>query len=187
MQRSTAVRRVGWGIAALVAAGLLAPAPLEAQEDYTVSVGLFYGLGDSLDADEGGGDDTFQLAASLVTDRRTRLGIRYGELSFSNDTVFNDVTNPDLSFVTIAGEYRFPETYFESGVYLGLGAYKLDGRRISTGEGFDDSAFGAVVGVTGEFSISRRFGFVVEGAGHYADLQPAQIFITGHAGFIFRF
>ena len=51
----------------------------------------------------------------------------------------------------------------------------------------DETSFGLTLGLTGEFSINRRWSVIAEIAGHWADFDTAQVFATGHIGIGFYF
>lgn len=164
----------------------LSPTPARGQS-YTFLAGLLVGAGGALD--EGGvSSDHSSLALnfSMVTEPRTLVGIRYGELDFGSNEVIGNLTNASLSYLNVAGEYRFPEGYFESGIYLGLGAYRIEGNPLGTGDS-DDSTLGLVLGFTGEFQMTRSFSVLVDLALHYADLRAASTFVTAQAGVGYRF
>ena len=56
-------------------------------------------------------------------------------------------------------------------------------------EGLDQSetSVGFVLGVTGEFEINRRFGFLIEFMGHVTEIENSNLFATGHAGLAVHF
>ena len=178
-------RRLGTGI--LLVALLLLPGAARAQEPYTFTVGLLGGLGGSLDADPGDdlGNTGYQLNLTMITDPRTHVGVRLGNLALDSEESFGSLTDAELSYVTVAGEYRFPESYYESGIYAGLGGYRLEGTR--GGQDQSDTALGLAVGVTGEFRITRWLAVLVELSGHYADFDEAQFFAMGHGGIAIHF
>ena len=66
-----------------------------------------------------------------------------------------------LRFVVAGGEYRFLESFYESGLFIGLGAYELEGTNL-VGASDSESGAGLVLGATGEFEINRRVGFLIE-------------------------
>lgn len=175
-------------LALTLAAGLLTPAA-SAQELYTFTVGALGGFGGSLDADPGDdlGNLSYQLNFSIVTEPKTQLGLRLGQIDLDIDESFSLLDDADLTYLTVAGEYRFSETFYQSGIYLGLGAYRLEGidRFLLTSE--EDTSFGVALGLTGEFELTRSLGVLVELSGHYADLDAAQVFIMGHVGLAFHF
>jgi hypothetical protein len=177
--------RLGTGI--LLAALLLLPGAARAQEPYTFTVGLLGGIGGSLDADPGDdlGNTGFQLNLAMITDPRTHVGVRLGKLALDSQESFGTLTEADLSYVTVAGEYRFAETYYESGIYAGLGGYRVEGVR--GGKDESETSLGLTVGVTGEFRVTRWLAVLVELSGHYANLDEAQLFAMGHGGIAVHF
>ena len=171
----------------LIAALLLLPGAARAQELYTFTAGLMGGIGGSFDADPGDRLDNpgFQLNFSMVTEPHTLVGFRLGQLALDSEDRFGSLTDAELTYVTAAGEYRFPQTYSDSGLYLGLGGYRLEGNR--GGKDERDTGIGLVLGVTGEFKIKQWLGVLVELSGHYADLDEAQFFGMAHGGIALHF
>lgn len=171
----------------LIAALLLLPGAARAQELYTFTAGLMGGLGGSLDAEPGDdlGNTGFQVNLTMVTEPRTHVGFRLGNLGLDSEERFGSLTDAELSYVTVAGEYRFPQTYYESGLYIGLGGYRLEGTRGLRDE--EDTSIGLTLGVTGEFRVTRWLGVLVELSGHYADFDEAQFFAMGHGGIAVHF
>ncbi len=168
---------------------LLAPARGAAQnESYNFSVGVLGGLGGSLDANPGDKLDNtgFQLNLGMVTQPGTHLVLRLGHLGLDSSKQFGDLTNADLTYATIGGEYRYQQSYYDSGVYLALGGYRLGGDD-ALGRSTNDTTVGLALGVTGEFDLSRHLSILVEFSGHWADLGQAQVFAMGHAGLAWRF
>ena len=168
----------------LVAA--LLPAEAAAQEDQPLEASVLFGFGGSFDQDQSGlSNSGYQLGLSLGVARRTKVGVRFGEIGYGGGELISTIASPTFSYVTVGGEYTFSERYYESGIYLALGAYRLEG--LVGGQPFDDSTVGLALGVTGEFEITRRFGMVLEAAGHVADFGPARYFITFHGGLAYHF
>ena len=179
-------RTLLYAICLLSLAAVLAPAPAEAQEDQPLEATLLFGLGGSFDEDQSGlGNSGYQLGLSLGVARRTKVGVRLGEIDYAAGDFIGSIASPTFSYVTVGGEYTFSERYYESGVYIALGAYKLEGAQ--AGQSFDDTTVGLALGVTGEFEITRRIGLVLEGAGHFADFGPARYFLTFHGGLGYHF
>ncbi|HZF10045.1 MAG TPA: hypothetical protein VFE33_14745 [Thermoanaerobaculia bacterium] len=175
------------GVAAL--SGLLAfSGTARAQGLSTFSAGILGGLGGSSDVDSGQdfGNHGFQINLGLETEPRTQLDLHLGRLSLDHKGAFGSLTGASLSYVNIGGEYRYDETYYQSGVYLALGAYRLYGEQ-ANGRDRTQTAIGAALGLTGEFPINRHVGILVELAGHYALLDEAKVFGTAHAGVTFHF
>jgi|CXWL01.1.fsa_nt_gi hypothetical protein len=177
-------------VAVTLAAAAALAGPASAEELYTFTVGVLGGAGGSLDADPG--DDLantgFQLNLAMVTQARTHVVVRAGQFGLADAGQFGaELFDADLSYVTISGEYRYRHSYYESGMFLGLGGYKLNGFDLGTGEERDETSIGVTVGATGEFAFNRHFSFVAEVAGHYVELDEAQLFATAHAGFSIHF
>jgi hypothetical protein len=170
--------------------GMIAlPGAAHAQELYTYTVGVLGGLGGSPDVDPGSdlGNHGFQVNLGLVTEPKTVLNLRLGRLSLDRKSAFGSLTGADLTYADIGGEYRFDETYYQSGVYIALGAYRLQGKRAFDGSNREQTAVGAALGLTGEFPINSHFGILLELSGHYTPLKEAKTFAMGHAGVAFHF
>jgi hypothetical protein len=164
------------------------PTAASAQELYTYTVGVLGGVGGSADVDPGQdfGNHSFQLNLGLVTEPRTVLGLRLGKLALDRRPTFGTLTGASLTYADIGGEYRFDETYYQSGIYLALGAYRLYGER-PDGSDRTQTSIGAALGLTGEFPVYRHVGLLVELSGHYAHLDEAKFFAMAHAGVAVHF
>lgn len=169
------------------------PSAVQAQDLYTYGVGVFGGFGGSLDVNPDAGLDNTSLQASfsMLTERRTLVTLRVGSIDFSGDGNgssggFDVFSKADLTYLTVAGEYRVRRAYYDSGLFLGLGGYRLEGTYPGGGTD-DETALGFTAGVTGDFPINSRFSVLVEFAGHFADLDTAQFFGTGHFGLVWHF
>jgi hypothetical protein len=180
-------QRVLGGIAVL-AGLLLLPGAARAQEPYNFSVAALGSIGGSLDVEPG--DDLsntgFQLNLSMITDPRTHVGVRIGQLGLDAEDFFGSLTEADLTYVTVGGEYRFDETWYDSGIYLGLGGYRLEGTDFGGGDSRDTS-LGLTIGLTGEFKVNHWLGVLLELSGHYVDFEEAQVFGMGHGGIAVHF
>jgi hypothetical protein len=167
---------------------LLVAARARAQENYTFTVAGLGGIGGSLDAGPGDKLDrlALQLNCSLVTDPKTHVGFRLGRVDLDVPGGFAGLTGADLEYVNVAGEYRYSHSFYESGIYAGLGAYRLTGQRLLGGSS-DQTAPGAVLGLTGEFGLSRHFGLLLELSGHWANLDAAQTYLFAHLGIAYHF
>jgi hypothetical protein len=146
-------------------------------------------VGGSSDVDPGSdfGNHGFQVNFGLVTEPRTVLSLRVGRLSLDRKPTFGSLIHADLTYADIGGEYRFDETYYQSGVYFALGAYRLNGKRAFDGSSRDQTTIGGALGLTGEFPLNSHFGILLELSGHYTPLNEAKIFAMGHAGVAFHF
>lgn len=165
----------------------LAPAAGRAQELYNYAVDVLGTLGGSPDADPGSSltNTGYQLNLLLVTEPRTLVGLRAGQLSLDKDGLFNDLRDAKLSYATLGGEYRARQVSFESGVFLGIGGYRLEGTAPT--RSFSNSSWGLSAGVSSEFYVTRRVGILLELSGHYTDLKDIQFFVMGHGGVAVHF
>ena len=190
---TTTLTRAAFLVAlALVATLFLPSQAAEAQESYTFTLSALGGVGGATNADKGDGIDNsgYQLGFALVTQPKTHVGLRLGSLDLASDEGFGGggaFTDVDLTYATLSGEYRYSYEWYESGVYFGLGAYNLQGLSLLDGTNFDTTSIGLVIGLTGEFNLSRHLGVLVEFAGHFTDLNEASTFITANAGIAFHF
>jgi len=176
-----------WLLAAIFGLSLLVAGSAGAAAPYNYSVGVFGGLGGALDAEDSDLDHgSFQLMGSLFTEPRTLLVARLGRIGFDEESRIGGLTSADLTYLTVAGEYRFSESLYDSGLFLGLGAYRLEGD-LPGAVAEEDTAIGATFGVTGDFRMTRWLSFQLELAGHWADLAGDQIFALGHAGLVVHF
>jgi hypothetical protein len=169
------------------AALLFVAAGAHAQDLYTWNLAVLGGVGGSFDVKPGSnfGNASYQLELSRNTELETQVGVRLGHLSLDRKA-FGSLSNAGLSYATVAGEYRFQETYYQSGVFLGLGAYRLTGTDAS-GAKPSKTAIGGSVGFTGEFQLRRWLGLLVEVSGHYVDLREAHIYGMAHGGLVVHF
>lgn len=174
----------------LLGATLLIPArnahATEQLEAFTVA--LLGGVGGTSDATPSSGysNSSYQANFLLATEARTHLAVRVGQLDLKDFGGSGGFVDPSLQYVTIGGEYRLQQSFYESGIYISLGGYRLNGT-LANGKSADESTFGVAVGATGEFKINRRLGVVLELSGHYADLDRLQFFAMAHAGLAVRF
>jgi hypothetical protein len=163
---------------------LLSAAPGVAVEPYLVSVGVLGGLGGPLDADQpdpGVDHQALQLDVGVLTEPRTLVVLRLGRLEM--DEPLGALVEPELEYATISGEYRLFDGWYDSGIFLGLGGYRLGADGVD-----EETAVGLTVGVTGDFEVNRWLSVVAELSGHWADLDAgSQFFGLGHAGLAVRF
>ncbi len=170
----------------LLVASLALAGAAAAQEPYNNIVSVLGTFGGSLDDNKSGlGNTGFQVGFGLVTDRWVRVGVRVGALDFGSGEGLEGIFDPKLEYVNVAGEYRFPEGFYDSGLYFGLGAYRLEGTRFGTPR--EDTSLGLVIGATGDFEITRHWSVLGELAMHVLDSRTAQILLTGHAGIAYSF
>ena len=192
--RATGIAIVGRGVGLALVIGLLAiggVAPAHAAEPYVFSVGVLGGIGGPLDADDpdpGTSQRSLELQANLVTEPRTLLALRLGRIEFDDADQLGAFHAPELEYATISGEYRFYKNWYDSGIFLGLGGYRLSGNARDSGGGSrEETAVGLTAGVTGEFEITQHFALLGEITGHYVDLDENNVFATAMGGVSVRF
>jgi hypothetical protein len=177
------VGRTGWLV---VLALSVAAGPARAIEPYLMTVGVLGGVGGPLDADDpdpGTSQRALELQLGLITEPRTILQLRLGKIDFDEADRIGDFLAPEIEYATLSGEYRFYRNFYDSGIFLGLGGYRLTG----TSSGNDQTALGLTAGVTGEFEIVSRFSVLGQISGHYIDFDEAQLFATAMAGLSIKF
>lgn len=180
------IRLVPFVIALAAVAAPLAAA--EQQESYTFTLGLLGGVGGSLDADPDPGlaQRSWELAAGMVTAPRTLVVVRAGRLSIEGDPAFERFSKADLEYVNVAGEYRFAQPTYDYGTYVGIGYYRLNGDLLAGGED-SESDLGIVLGLTGDFDVTRYLSIIGEVSGHYVFLGDASIFAMANVGLAVHF
>lgn len=169
----------------------LAATPMAAQgtEPYSFDLGLLGGVGGSADLkpDPGLTNPAFSAFALMVTERYTLVGVRAGRIEFDESKGFgSDLAKADLEYAALVGEYRYPKGYYDLGVYLGLGAYRVKGE-LPDGEARNETAVGFAFGLTGEFRLYRRLYLAAETNVHYAFLDEAHLFGGASIGLGLRF
>lgn len=152
----------------------------EAESGYDFSLGVLGGFGGTEDTDSYT-EQSFQIFGAMELYPRTFFTVRYGQLALDQDS--GSLPEGDLSFLSVATEYRYPAGFYSSGLFIGLGYYDLQ----SDNGFFDESAFGLNLGVTGDIPITPHWSVMLEFSGHYADLESTQLLLMGHAGIVFHF
>jgi hypothetical protein len=146
------------------------------------------GVGGSTDVKpgQGYGNPGFEVDFGHFADPQTLVAVHAGQLNFSSKPSFGALTNAKLSYADIGAEYRFQESYYESGIYLGLGAYRLSGNAAGGGSSAQ-TAVGGALGITGEFRFNRSLGLLIELSGHYVDFRSQRVFVMAEAGVALHF
>ena len=182
-------RTIGW--LAMLALAFLVAVPAQAADPDLLSIGLLGGIGGPLDADPpdpGLSHQSLELQVGLVTEPRTLLQVRLGRIDFGSDDQLGGFLDPQLEYATISGEYRFYKNWYDSGIFLGLGGYRLSGIVGGpSGAEDDDTAIGITGGVTGEFELTRHFALLGQISAHYVDLDESPLFANGLAGVAIKF
>ncbi len=176
--------KTGWLI--LVLAALVSDAGVAA-EPYSYSVGLLAGVGGPIDSDPDIGLDhsLLQLNLGFVSRPRTHVVARLGQLGLDDPRGLEGLDDAELTYLTLGGEYRYLESLYDSGIFLALGGYRLEGTEL--GSGRDETAIGLSFGVTGDFRINQNWSVAAELVGHWADFDRLQTFATGQIGIAYHF
>lgn len=175
--------------ALLAVACALVPSAGQAQ-DYTWTFSLMGGIGGGLSGG-GGSEAAYQAGFGLQFEPHANVWVKAGALDFDTGTGVGELQQGSITYVNFGGEYQFSESYYESGIYLGLGAYDLEGRRVAAPGVLlpveSDTVVGLVIGATGEFKITPSFVFLAEISGHVLDSSDLRVLGTAHFGFAFHF
>lgn len=175
-------------------ASIAISSPVRSQ-DYTFTASGLLGFGGSIDdTGPGFGNLNWQLEFSNAIEKRTHFGVRVGGMSFGSSDELGDLTGADLTYISLAGEYRERPVagsgrFIESGVFLGLGYFQLKGNSLMEQERVTDSSLGLVVGVTGDLPLNhkRNLALRIEIQGQATDLDGASLFAMAQAGLSYRF
>ena len=157
-------------------------APTAAQEP-GITLGLSVGLGGSVDEDVDYSNFSWQVLFAYDLEVHRTFSIRAGQLEIESDKAILPLRDATLSYITLGGDFHFPESFYRGGLFLGLGYYDLDSDLVGGG----DSAVGLTLGTTADFKIRPRWSLLVEFSAHFADLDAAQFFVMTHAGIAWRF
>lgn len=152
------------------------------------------GAGGALDESGSGfGNLNWQLGFSNSIEDKTYFGIRLGGLDWGSAAEVDEFTGPSLLYLTLSGEYRetsgsFSGSFIDSGVFLGLGFYRIDGT-LADGESASESGPGVGVGLSGDIPLNKKrtLALRIEFSGHYALLDAAQLFALAQIGMSYRF
>lgn len=174
-------------------AGLLvAPVAAGAQELYTFTGSLLLGVGGSFDENDAGfGNPSFQLGFSHVIEQRSHVGFRLGYVGFGSNDYLGELRGADLTYLNVSGEYRSAKSSFsgsllESGIYIGLGGYQMNGENVD-GRSESGTSIGLVLGLTGDIEITHDFLVRIELSGHILSSDVARYFGLAQVGVAYRF
>jgi len=157
--------------------------PAAAQGRHNILVTLTGGVGGSLDEDAAGqGNPAFQLGLAMESAGQRLLSLRLGRLSFGSDDVLGSLADPQLDYATVGGEYRFDEGSYVSGLFLGLGAYRLEGILPVSGARDEETVLGLNLGASGLFDLTQRVSLTGEISAHLLNSDVAEIFLVALGG-----
>lgn len=177
VKRSCAIVLVvlGWGVAQ---AG--------AQETHSFTAFVSGGVAGAFDPDGTSdfGTDALQAGFGMVTDARTLVVVRAGRLSIA-DGLAGDLLDAEIDYANVAGEYRFRQPAYDFGIFLGLGAYRLEG--VGPGGASRESKLGVALGFTGDFDLTRRVSLLAELDLHYALFAETRLYGAALVGVAVHF
>jgi hypothetical protein len=172
---------------------LAAALPALAQNN---EVGLLIGGAKAMKTAAGGKSD-FQhgfeeISYGVEMDQGTWFRIKLGRMNaktafVSKDAAGNrvvDVVDPkgQVEYADAAVEYRFSEPFGSTGLFAGTGLYRQGGGNRQ------ESDYGFVAGVNGNFPITRSLGITAEAAYHWAHFySPKPRYATIGVGLRFGF
>ena len=114
---------------------------------------------------------------------QSEIAIPYEEVDPDADepgtiaTFRRDVADGSVHHIGAVVEYEFDESFGSSGLFAGLGMYRL------TAPGEDaQQTWGVHAGVNSDFPLSARYGVVLEGSYHWTKAEFNQRFMTVGAG-----
>jgi hypothetical protein len=173
---------------AAATAACLASAPLAAQERGLFVAHAAFGAGGAFDSvgEKEFDHPAWQLGAGMLTDDRTWTSLRYGQLDLEGEELPIGRLESELEYLNVSGEYRFRQPVYEFGIFVGVGAYRLDAELLAGGEEKEE-AIGIAAGLTGDFDITARFSFVVEFDAHYVFFRETNTYGTALAGLAVHF
>ena len=82
-------------------------------------------------------------------------------------------------------DYRFSEPFGTTGIFAGLGLYRWTPSGAAPDEFHNvktDTNYGYTFGVNGEFPLTRRYAFMVEGAYHWINMSSPVRYVTVTGG-----
>lgn len=170
----------------LMASSAALSAQAEPEELRIHRVGFTLGLATSFGND--GGSESFdnlnyELNYRFLVERDTLVGIRAGQMNFDNGVGAR--SQGDISYVTVAGEYLINEGYYESGLFLGLGFYGINGDPATAQD--SANAVGLTAGVTGDFKVAPAAAVLVQLVVHWTGLSDVDFIASLSAGMSFHF
>ena len=98
------------------------------------------------------------------------------------DELFRRDVDGEVQHLEMNVEYRFNEPFGTTGLFAGLGFY-----RVSGDDQDSDSSYGFNAGVNADFPLSPRYGIILEGTYHWAGAEFQQRFMTFGGGLRVRF
>jgi hypothetical protein len=134
---------------------------------------------------------TFDMYWAFAIEPETFIKIKGGRIEGpvavayevpGDDDLFRRDVDGEVQHVEMNVEYRFTEPFGTTGLFAGLGFYRVsaDGEDADTNYGFN-------AGVNADFPLSPRYGIVLEGTYHWSKAAFQQRFMTFGGGLRVRF
>ena len=137
---------------------------------------------------------SIELYWSIPIETELNLKFKGGRLEsaiaipyFADDPATPDVVDPTLfrrdaedgqvAHIETLIEYEFDEPFGSSGLFAGVGYYRLSAPNEEA-----QSAWGITAGVNADFPITRRYGVLLEGSYHWTQAEFEQRFLTVGGG-----
>lgn len=134
---------------------------------------------------------TFDLYWAFQIEPETYIKLKAGRIEGpvavayevpGDDDLFRRDVDGEVQHVEMNVEYRFREPYGTTGLFAGLGFYRVSAPGEET-----ESNYGFNAGVNADFPLSPRYGIVLEGTYHWSKAEFNQRFMTFGGGLRVRF
>lgn len=186
----------------LLALLALAATPVFAQSsEFGVLIGGSKRLVSDLDSARGEESDSFKFSNSVKEvywsvelEPGTRFRIKGGQISGPvgfripvGGTERRFDVEGEVEHVDALVEYRFSEPFGQTGIFAGVGYYRQHGTvtdpAIDEGQrSQSETDYGFSGGITADFPITRRYGFVAEGTYHWVNYSTRPRYLTLSGG-----
>jgi hypothetical protein len=122
-----------------------------------------------------------EIYYSVRLDDYSKFKIKLGQITAPGAFNVNgsrvDVAKADVDHIDGIVDYRFSEPFGSTGLFAGVGLYRLDAP-----DQQEETNYGFSGGVNGDFPFSRRYGVVVEAAYHWVNFHYHPRYVTLGAG-----
>ena len=117
-------------------------------------------------------------------DHKTGLPIGNGDCSTNAAACTHLPRSGTVRHVDGIVDYRFNELFGTTGLFAGLGLYRwsASGTSDAVHDVPSETNYGYVFGVNGEFPITKRYAFMVEGAYHWINMSSPVRYVTVTGG-----
>lgn len=130
------------------------------------------------------GNNSFELYWAMPIDTDSRLRLKLGRIETEvplaeriGEENFRVDVEGEVQHAEAVVDYRFDELWGSTGLFGGVGLYRL------AGPGFDaQTSFGFTAGVNADFPITHRYGAIVEASYHWTQAEFRPRYLTLGAG-----